>query len=194
MEINKANDILIFGALEQRTIDAVKKIADEQSLHLVQLDDKVITDYLKGTEKAASDPGMITVEDFLSDEKNKEDAETKALALFNLITHNGDVLTSQDRVFRKADITKKTNLTHKTLGELLQLFSLFGLIEFKKGDYEFSFVFDKNVRQASALADITNTIVMLNQNIVRYLTQFSDNEKKGKFEEIKNEIDKSLIK
>jgi hypothetical protein len=35
---------------------------------------------------------------------------------------------------------------------------------------------------------------MLNQNIVRYLTQFSDNEKKGKFEEIKNEIDKSLIK
>lgn len=194
MEINKAKDILIFGALEQRTIDAVKKIAEEQSLHLVQLDDKVITDYLKGTEKAASGPESVTVDEFLSNEKNKEDAETKALAFFNLITHNGDVLTSQDKVFRKADIVKKTNLTHKTLDELLQLFSLFGLIEFKKGDYEFSFVFDKNVRQASALADIMNTAVMLNQNIVRYLAQFSDDEKKFKFEEIKKEIENSLIK
>lgn len=193
MEIKKAEDILIFAAVEQGTIDAVKKIADERSIHLVQLDDKVITDYLKGTEKAEND-GSMSLDEFVANDKNREEAETKAISLFNLITHNGDILTSGDKVFKKSDITKRTNLTHKTLGDLLQLFSVFGLIEWKKSNYEFSFVFSKEVRQASALADITNTTTMLNQNIVRYLSQFPDNEKKERFSEIRQQIIDSIVK
>lgn len=193
MEIKKAKDILIFAAVEQETIDAVKKIADERSIHLVQLDDKVITDYLKGTEQRNND-GSMTLDEFVANDKNREEAETKAISLFNLITHNGDILTSADKVFKKSDITKRTNLTHKTLGELLQLFSVFGLIEWKKSNYEFSFVFSKEVRQASVLADITNTTTMLNQNIVRYLSQFPDKEKKERFSEIRKQIIESIVK
>ena len=193
MEIKKAKDILIFAAVEQETIDAVKKIADERSIHLVQLDDKVITDYLKGTEQRNND-GSMTLDEFVANDKNREEAETKAISLFNLITHNGDILTSADKVFKKSDITKRTNLTHKTLGELLQLFSVFGLIEWKKSNYEFSFIFSKEVRQASVLADITNTTTMLNQNIVRYLSQFPDKEKKERFSEIRKQIIESIVK
>ena len=193
MEIKKAENILIFAAIEQETIDAVKKIADERSIHLVQLDDKVITDYLKGTEQRNND-GSMTLDEFVANDKNREEAETKAISLFNLITHNGDILTSADKVFKKSDITKRTNLTHKTLGELLQLFSVFGLIEWKKSNYEFSFVFSKEVRQASVLADITNTTTMLNQNIVRYLSQFPDKEKKERFSEIRKQIIESIVK
>lgn len=193
MEIKKAENILIFAAVEQETIDAVKKIADERSIHLVQLDDKVITDYLKGTEQRNND-GSMTLDEFVANDKNREEAETKAISLFNLITHNGDILTSADKVFKKSDITKRTNLTHKTLGELLQLFSVFGLIEWKKSNYEFSFIFSKEVRQASVLADITNTTTMLNQNIVRYLSQFPDKEKKERFSEIREQIIKSIVK
>ena len=80
------------------------------------------------------------------------------------------------------------------MGELLTLFSLFGLIEWKRGDYEFSFVFSKEVRQASALADITNTTTMLNQNIVRYRSQFSDVEKKEKLNDIRKEIIEAILK
>lgn len=193
MEIKKAENILIFAAVEQETIDAVKKIADERSIHLVQLDDKVITDYLKGTEQRNND-GSMTLDEFVANDKNREEAETKAISLFNLITHNGDILTSADKVFKKSDITKRTNLTHKTLGELLQLFSVFGLIEWKKSNYEFSFIFSKEVRQASVLADITNTTTMLNQNIVRYLSQFPDKEKKERFSEIRKQIIESIVK
>lgn len=193
MENKKAEDIIIAASMEQSVIDGLEDFARQRGKHLILLDDKVITDYIKGTERAENHPPQ-TVENFLQSNENREEAETKAIALFNLITHNGDILTSGDKVFKKSDITKRTNLTHKTLGELLTLFSLFGLIEWKKGDYEFSFVFSKEVRQASALADITNTTTMLNQNIVRYLSQFSDEEKKTKFSEIRESIIDSILK
>lgn len=193
MENKKAEDIIIAASMEQSVIDGLEDFARQRDKHLVLLDDKVITDYIKGTERAEKQHHQ-TVDSFLQSEKNREEAETKAIALFNLITHNGDILTSGDKVFKKSDVTKRTNLTHKTLGELLTLFSLFGLIEWKKGDYEFSFVFSKDVRQSSALADITNTITMLNQNIVRYISQFSDEEKKQKFSEIRGTIIESILK
>lgn len=193
MENKKAEDIIIAASTEQSVIDGLEDFARQRGKHLVLLDDKVITDYIKGTERSENQPPQ-TVESFLQSNKNREEAETKAIALFNLITHNGDMLTAGDKVFKKSDITKRTNLTHKTLGELLTLFSLFGLIEWKKGDYEFSFVFSKEVRQASALADITNTTTMLNQNIVRYLSQFSDEEKKTKFSEIRETVIESILK
>ncbi len=193
MENKKAEDIIIAASTEQSVIDGLEDFARQRGKHLILLDDKVITDYIKGTQRAENQPPQ-TVESFLQSNENREEAETKAIALFNLITHNGDILTAGDRVFKKSDITKRTNLTHKTLGELLTLFSLFGLIEWKKGDYEFSFIFSKEVRQASALADITNTTTMLNQNIVRYLSQFSDEEKKTKFNEIRETIIDSILK
>lgn len=193
MENKKAEDIIIAASMEQSVIDGLEDFSRQRDKHLVLLDDKVITDYIKGTERAEKQHHQ-TVDSFLQSEKNREEAETKAIALFNLITHNGDILTSGDKVFKKSDVTKRTNLTHKTLGELLTLFSLFGLIEWKKGDYEFSFVFSKDVRQSSALADITNTITMLNQNIVRYISQFSDEEKKQKFSEIRGTIIESILK
>lgn len=193
MENKKAEDILIFAATEQNIVDAVKRFAEEHSKHLVQLDDKVITDYIKGKEQE-NKGGSITIDDFISNDENRKEAETKAISLFNLITHNGDILTSGDKVFKKSYITKHTNLTHKTLGELLQLFSIFGLIEWKKGDYEFSFVFSEEVRQASALADITNTVTMLNQNIVRYVSQFSDVDKKERLNKIREQIIESIVK
>lgn len=193
MENKKSEDIIIAASIEKSVIDGLEDFARQRGKHLVLLDDKVITDYIKGTERAENQPSQ-TVDSFLQNDKNREEAETKAIALFNLITHNGDILTAGDKVFKKSDITKRTNLTHKTLGELLTLFSLFGLIEWKKGDYEFSFVFSKEVRQASALADITNTTTMLNQNIVRYLSQFSDEEKKTKFNEIRETIIESILK
>ena len=193
MENKKAEDIIIAASMEQSVIEGLEDFARQRDKHLVLLDDKVITDYIKGTERAEKQHHQ-TVDSFLQSEKNREEAETKAISLFNLITHNGDILTSGDKVFKKSDVTKRTNLTHKTLGELLTLFSLFGLIEWKKGDYEFSFVFSKDVRQSSALADITNTITMLNQNIVRYISQFSDEEKKQKFSEIRGTIIESILK
>ena len=193
MENKKAEDIIIAASTEQSVIDGLEDFARQRGKHLILLDDKVITDYIKGTQRAENQPPQ-TVERFLQSNENREEAEMKAIALFNLITHNGDILTAGDRVFKKSDITKRTNLTHKTLGELLTLFSLFGLIEWKKGDYEFSFIFSKEVRQASALADITNTTTMLNQNIVRYLSQFSDEEKKTKFNEIRETIIDSILK
>lgn len=186
-------DIIVFASVDDAVVKSIEELGKQQGKHLVRLDDKVIADYLKGTEKSENG-GEKTVDAFLKNSKNKEEAEMKAVELYNLITHNGDILKANEKVFKKSDITRKTNLTHKTLGELLTLFSLFGLIEYKRGDYEFSFVFSDEIRKSSALADITNTTTMLNQNIIRYISQFSDEEKQNKLSEIRKEISKAILK
>lgn len=183
-------DILIFASVDPETIKDFQEYAERQSKHLVRLDDKVITDYIKGSEQANKDQSAVTIESFLSDETNKKETETKALALFNLITHNGDIKTADERIFKKTEIVKRTNLTNRTLGELLDLFSLFGLVEFTRGNYEFRFTFNNETKAATALVDITNTLAMLSQNVGRYLALIPEEEREQKRQEIKDLIER----
>lgn len=182
MENCKKEDIVIFAAVEPDIIAGLEEFAKSHGKQVVQLDDKVISDYLKGGEKAY-EPSR-SLEEFLGSEKNRTEAEIKAIFLFNLITHNGDMLTAKDRVFKKSEVVRATNLTHKTLGELLTFLSLFGFIEYKRGNYEFSFVFSKDVQRASALTDITSSVAMTNRNIARYLSLFPKEEREGKLKEV----------
>lgn len=183
MENCKKEDIVIFAAIEPDVIAGLEEFAKSHGKRAVQLDDRVISDYLK-TEGEKVDEPSRSLEEFLGSEKNRTEAETKAIALFNLITHNGDMLTAKDRVFKKSEVVRATSLTHKTLGELLTLLSLFGFIEYKRGDYEFSFVFSEDARRSSALADITSSVAMTNGNIARYLSLFPEGEREGKLKEV----------
>lgn len=183
-------DVLIFGSVDPETIKDFQEYAERHGKRLVHLDDKVIVDYLEGQEQASKTTSAVTIESFLSDEGNKKETETKALALFNLITHNGDIKTANERIFTKSEIVKRTNLTNRTLGELLDLFNLFGLVEFTRGSYEFKFTFDDEIKAGTALVDVTNTLAMLAQNIGRYLALIPEEERETKRTEVRSLIEK----
>ena len=78
MENKKAEDIIIAASTQQTVIDELEDFARQRGKHLVLLNDKVITDYIKGTEQAEKQPSA-TVESFLQNEKNREEAEIKAI-------------------------------------------------------------------------------------------------------------------
>ena len=89
LEDKKAEDIIIAASTQQTVIDELEDFARQRGKHLVILNDKVITDYIRGTEQAEKQP-PATVESFLQNEKNREEAETKAISLlpFNIIKYS----------------------------------------------------------------------------------------------------------
>lgn len=185
------DDILIFGATNETVIKAIETIGKENNVELVRLEDKVLEDYIKRQSKAENKPA--TVEEFINNPENKKAAESKAFYLWNLITNNAKTEQSINRIFTKSEIVKKTTLTNKTLGELLQMLHLFGFIVFEKGNYEFRFVFTEELRKSESYADIVEAVAILNVEISRYLSLQGEEDRSKAVEELKNNL-KELIK
>lgn len=150
-------NVLIVGTKNPEILKGVTDFANYHEQQLVVLDDKVIDDYMKRQESAAKNEEE-RLKDFLANKDNRNNAEEKALTLWNLLTQNAPIANSVTRIFTKSEVTNKTNLSHKSLGEALDLFHLFGLVEYVKGNYEFKFTFGKETQAAAILADLSECI------------------------------------
>jgi hypothetical protein len=189
--VQKESDVLIFAATNENVIKAVEAISNQENVELVRLEDKVLTDYLKSKSKQETKP--ITVDEFVADAENRKTAEEKAMYLWNLLTNNATTDKAFNRIFTKSEIVQRTTLTNKTLGELLDLLSLFGLITFTKGTYEFKFLFGEKLQQAETYADIIQDITLMNVNIVRYKNLFKDDaEREAAVKELQENIAKLI--
>jgi hypothetical protein len=166
------NDVLIYAAVNEKVINQLETISKEQGITLVRLQDKLLSDYIKSVSNDVND--AESVDAFLANDENRSAAESKALYLWNLLTNNAATDNAEKRIFTKSQVVNKTTLTNKSLGELLQLFDLFGLIVFTKGSYEFKFIFSNKLRQTEAYADVIQNITDLNVNIARYKNLFKD--------------------
>lgn len=190
-KINPDN-ILIFGTTSEEIANAVEALSKEKNVNSVRLENKVIDDYIIQQSNAENKP--ISVDEFTADKENQRIAEEKALTLWNMMTNNATTDKAFDRIFTKSEIVQKTTLTNKTLGELLELLSLFGFIVFTKGRYEFKFIFGEETRKAEAYADIIETLSALNVNIARYKNLHKDEtEQNSALDELRNNL-KELIK
>lgn len=177
MEKNIANEgnqelnpekIVVVGCLRDDVIPHIEEAVNKAigNCELVRLDNKVISDYIEGKKKTAN---KVSISDFLADVDNRKGAEEKALLLWNMMTKNADIALADKRVFQKSEIVKATTLTHKTLGELLELLKMFGLVEYVEGvTYQFKFVFSPQVRLATLYADIIEAVGILNKSIACY--------------------------
>lgn len=189
-----ADDILIYGATNKNVIKAVETISKDLGVELVRLEDKVLTDYLKRQEKAEQASKAVTVDEFINNPENRKAAEEKAFYLWNIMTMNAKTDLALNRIFTKSEIVNKTTLTNKTLGDLLDMLQLFGLVVFTKGDYEFRFIFGEELRKAEAYADIVDVATTLNVEITRYLSfHKTDEEKQKAIVELQNNL-KELVK
>lgn len=193
-EKQTTNDILIYGATNEKVIKSIEALSKQEGIELVRLEDKVLTDYLKHKNKTDNEPKAVTVEEFINNPENRRIAEEKAFYLWNLLTINAKTDLAINRIFTKSEVVQRTTLTNKTLGELLEMLQLFGLVIFTKGNYEFRFVFGEELQKAEAYADIIDAITTLNVEIARYISLQKTNEEKQKaIDELKNNL-KELIK
>lgn len=183
---NAKATMFVFATDNEELAVEIQKTAKSSSETIVtRLDSSLLDDLRKSDSKENKPP---TVDEFLSDEKNRDEAEKKALYLWNILSYNRPVEEADKRIFTKSEVVKRTTLTNKTLGELLELFRLFGFIEFTKGAYEFRFVFSQQTKQDNAYADIVEDIRLLNINIVRYKNLLSADEFTEKWDKLRENI------
>lgn len=186
-EIINADNVLIVGTKNAEILKLISDVSETHSQHLVILDEKVVDDYLKRSEQAVKEPSQ-QLKDFLENEANRNSAEEKALTLWNIMTKNAELSLSEKRIFTTSEIVQRTNLSHSQLQQALDVFKLFGLIEFTKGRYEFKFIFGKETRAASILADLSETINLAIAQKECYITSLKNLNKTE--EAIQTDIDK----
>ena len=164
--MEEKKELLVYATRNESVSEEVKSIADNHgNITVMRLSSKLLEDLEKSNSKENKE--RITLEEFLSSEDNKKHAEEKALTLWGIVTNNADLSLSQERVFTKTEVVKKTTLSHKQLNELIELLSLFGFVKVLE-KAKFKFEFSENIRQASALADIVIELRELSVKVERY--------------------------
>ena len=172
----KAENLFVFATQNNELAKEIEELLQKhEGIEIIRLEDRLLDDMIAQQSKEESKPQ--TVEEFVNDSGNRDAAETKALSLWNMLTNNQDLSESDKRIFTATEVTTRTNLTHSKLRNLLDLFHLFGLVEFTKGNYEFKLLFGEKIKQANVYADIIQDVTNLNDDIARYKATFNDEER-----------------
>lgn len=190
---NKAENLFVFATKNNELAKEIEEIVKKhEGIEIIRLEDRLLDDLVKQQSKEENKPQ--TVEEFVNNEENKNAAETKALSLWNMLTNNQDLSECNNRIFTSAEVTTRTNLSHSKLKNLLELFDLFGLVEFINGKrHEFKLIFGENTKQANVYADIIQDITNLNDDIARYKATFNNEEKEKVVDELKTNISQLII-
>lgn len=190
---NKAENLFVFATKNNELTKEIEEIVKKhEGIEIIHLEDRLLDDLISQQSKEENKPQ--TVEEFVNNEENRNAAETKALSLWNMLTNNQDLSECNNRIFTSAEVTTRTNLSHSKLKNLLELFDLFGLVEFINGKrHEFKLIFGEKTKQANVYADIIQDVTNLNDDIARYKAIFKDEEKEKAVEELKTNIPQLII-
>ena len=190
---NKAENLFVFATKNNELAKEIEEIVKKhEDIEIIRLEDRLLDDLISQQSKEENKPQ--TVEEFVNNEENRNAAETKALSLWNMLTNNQDLSECNNRIFTSAEVTTRTNLSHSKLKNLLELFDLFGLVEFINGKHhEFKLIFGEKTKQANVYADIIQDVTNLNDDIARYKATFKDEEKEKAVEELKTNIPQLII-
>lgn len=154
--------VLIISCLHPSVYRAACDFAKKEGVQVVELENKVIYDYLENSQKTQD------LSDFLSNTSNRLKAESDARRLFAMLTNGGNIEESEGMIFSKTQIVKRTNLSHSKAGSILELFRAFGLIRLVKGVQEFEFTFSHDARRNSIKDEIMGMMKVMNTDIQRF--------------------------
>lgn len=190
---NRAENLFVFATKNNELAKEIEEIVKKhEGIEIIRLEDRLLDDLISKKSKEENKPQ--TVEEFVNNEENRNAAETKALSLWNMLTNNQDLSECNNRIFTSAEVTTRTNLSHSKLKNLLELFDLFGLVEFVNGKrYEFKLIFGEKTKQANVYADIIRDVSNLNDDIARYKAVFKEEEKEKAVDELKTNIPQLII-
>ena len=191
---NKAENLFVFATKNNELAKEIEEIVRKhEGSEIVRCEDRLLDDLISQQSKEENKPQ--TVEEFVNNEENRNAAEIKALSLWNMLTNNQDLSECNNRIFTSAEVITRTNLSRSKLKNLLELFDLFGLVEFVDGKRrrEFKLIFGEKTKQANVYADIIQDVTNLNDDIARYKAIFKDEEKEKAVEELKVNIPQLII-
>ena len=190
---NRAENLFVFATKNNELAKEIEEIVKKhEGIEIIRLEDRLLDDLISQQSKEENKPQ--TVEEFVNNEENRNVAETKALSLWNMLTNNQDLSECNNRIFTSSEVTTRTNLSHSKLKNLLELFDLFGLVEFVNGKrHEFKLIFGEKTKQANVYADIIQDVSNLNDDIARYKAVFKEEEKEKAVDELKTNIPQLII-
>lgn len=188
--LSAEESVLIMSCLNSKVAKAAIKSAKENNVEVVILEDKVLHDYLKTKQSNVNS----SIGDFLNNTSNRLQAKAQAVKLWNILFPGNDYekTTTDTLVFTRAEVTRKTSLSHKEAESVLSLLRAFNYIEFVKGNYEFVFTFDKEIQREIIGKGIKALIDAVATDLIRYKNIIFDDD--NLTEEQKKEKLKSFIK
>ncbi len=194
------NKILIIGCKNQELLKKVEELANAEGVSMVVLEDRVVSDFVASHQEKTGATEEEKLQEFLSNKGNRNEAETKALSLFNMLTKNkGDVTKAEEMVFGEVQVTKQTNLSHSKAKDLLELLRLFGMVEYvsAKSPITFKFHFGEETRQNSIMVDISEDCALVKMDMERYIASVNQGEasaedKEKKITEMKEVVSKTF--
>ena len=106
--MEEKKELLVYATRNESASEEVKSIADKhRNVTVMRLDSRLLEDLEKSGSNENNE--RITLEEFLSSEDNKKNAEEKALTLWGIVTNNADLGLSKERVFTKNRSSQKDN-------------------------------------------------------------------------------------
>jgi hypothetical protein len=183
--------VLIIGCLNPIVSKAAIDSAKENGVEAIILEDRVIYDYLhnKGLKEETEKRSM---NDFLNNTSNRIHAQEQGVKLWTILTGGQPIEKANEVIFTRSDVVKATNLTHNKADKIFQFLRAFGMLEFTKGNYEFRFIFDKNIANSTIKTEIISLCNAMNHDILRYKSLIDSDEELSI--EQKQELYKTLHK
>lgn len=158
--------VLIMACLNPTVTNYINKIAKKNKVEVVNLEEKIIWDYIERKKKETVDSDSLNA--FLSNVSNKIKAREHAVHLWQILT-GGDNITNADRyVFKRTDVVHKTNLSHSKANNLLQLIHAFSYIEFVNKNSDFKFIFNEETQRKILEQGILSVCKVIKSDLINY--------------------------
>lgn len=183
--------VLVMACLQPKVAQIATDAAKAEGMEVVILEDKVIDDYLERKSESAD---RESIGKFLEDTTNLLTAQRNLTKLYVILTGSTKVEDAGDKVFKRSEIVKRTNLTNRQAADVLMSLKIYGMIEFTRGDYEFRFVFTPDAQKAAVREDVRAVARILNGDLLRYrkTVERDENLTPEKKEEIIAELKKEI--
>jgi len=185
-ELTKEQKLVMLGTLNKFAFAEIEKIITKHGLELVVIEDRLVEGYIiEGEKVAKTDAPVRSVAEYVADDKNREEARSQAIKLYELIARTKDLEKFSGCTWYKKQIVQKTTLTNSQADQVLQMLNAFGFVEFTKGTYEFEFRFSEKEMKEKAVEEVGRSIALFMQNITAFRgfvqgsVVFTDEEKKS---------------
>lgn len=163
---------------------------------IVRLSDKLLDDLQNKMFKTKNENDDCTaknISDLVDNEDNRNKAFCKASQLWSILTSDASPIDSEKIIFTKSEVVKRTTLSNKTLGELLNLLKVFGFIDYDKGNYQFHFIFNEDNQKDMIHKEILKDIEIMKNDVIRYMSLFNKKERSEIFKSIQDKIQEVII-
>lgn len=152
----------------------------------------------KPSKQAAAAPQGQSMNDFIRNEENRRTAYAHALNLWKIVAKNSPIENSSSVIISETEVCKKTTLSHSKARQLFDVLRAFGYLR-NIDKLHFTLIFDKEEQRRVVEVEATSLATALSDEINRFKAilladkDLNEDERKKKYEEFKDIVNKSIL-